>query len=176
MPTKQIPERLPIEDSFSGALLNIENTVLLATSADIDHATEQSVTLVKQGDFIIRYGIPLLGKPHLSVVPGLLALDYGEILNGEEAFNFILRKSNLYPRADVIGYRNDGVDEMLALKWLDLALPLSVLVYDDPTQIVPLAQIESVIAPADHPLPQHLRDYTTQYETIAAWRQEQINS
>ncbi|MEQ8673471.1 MAG: hypothetical protein RLP44_12155 [Aggregatilineales bacterium] len=180
MPTKQIPDRLPIGDSVHGALLRLNTSYLLALSADVEDTEQETFTLVKQGDFTIRYGIAYLGKPHLSIVPGLLALDYGEILNGEDAFNFILHKSNLYPRSDAIGYRNDGVDDMIVLKWLDLALPLHVLVYADAESTVPLAQINSVILPqngsTESNLPDRLRENTTQYETIAAWRQKQIDS
>ena len=180
MPTKQIPDRLPIGDSVQGALLRQNTAYLLTLSADFEDTEQNTIPLVKQGNFTIRYGIAYLGKPHLAIVPGLLALDYGEILNGEEAFDFILKKSNLYPRADVIGYRNDGIDDMIVLKWLDLAVPLHVLVYADAESSVPLAQINSVIVPQDAAtesnLPDRLRENTTQYETIAAWRQEQNNS
>ena len=65
---------------------------------------------------IVRYGVRFLGKPHLSVVPGLVAIDYGEMLIGEEAWIFLTKRSNLYPRAEVFGYRNDGHDDMITVK------------------------------------------------------------
>jgi len=55
---------------------------------------------VHSGTFTIRYGLRFLGKPHLSIVPGLVALDYGDMLVGAEAWEFITRRSNLHPRAE----------------------------------------------------------------------------
>ncbi|HEX2619120.1 MAG TPA: hypothetical protein VHL11_03205, partial [Phototrophicaceae bacterium] len=69
-----IPERDPIGDPFSGVVLETHGKTLLALHPLSD------TTLLHRGDFVIRYGVRYLGKPHLSLVPGLLALDYGEML------------------------------------------------------------------------------------------------
>ena len=64
----------------------------------------------------MRFGIPYLGKSHLSIVPDLLVLDYGEMLVGDIAWEFLMKSSHLFPRSDVLGYRNDGADEMAGVQ------------------------------------------------------------
>jgi hypothetical protein len=162
-----IPQRDPVGDPFSGVLLQVEKHYLLALTPQLD------AEVVAEGDFVVRYGVRYLGKPHLSIVPGLVALDYGDMLTGEQALQFILRKSNLYPRADVVGYRNDGMDEMIVMKWLDLALPLEVLVYPDAGATVPLAGVAALIAAGDadveNAVPERTRRYLLRYDTVAEW-------
>lgn len=168
-----IPERAPIGDPFTGrVLLAPTGQHLLATDTTDVPAGVQPV---HQGMFVVRYGVRYLGKPHLSLVPGLLALDYGDMLTGEEAWHFLLKKSNLHPRADVVGYRNDGADEMLSVKWLDLAIPVEPLVYADASATVPLAHPVALIAPAEAlpTLPPRLLEYLPHYGSLAAWQAAQ---
>lgn len=159
-----IPEREPIYDVFLGTLIKWQATHAL--TVEDPHHTETVAT----GQLIVRYGIRYLGKPHLSIVPGLVALDYGDMLVGEAAFEFLLNKSNLYPRADVLGYRNDGRDEMIVVKQLDLVLPLEVLVYSDVTAAMPLASVTALIAPASTPTTDRLKRNLPQYETLEDWQ------
>jgi hypothetical protein len=156
-----IPQREPIGDPFTGAVLEMNGKHLLALEADEN--------AIHAGAMIVRYGIRFLGKPHLSIVPGLLALDYGEMLTGEAMWTFLLKKSNLYPRADVVGYRNDGTDDMIQVKWLDLALPVEPLVYLDAAATRPAARPVALIAPPDAPLPPRLSEYLPRYDSTAAW-------
>ena len=152
-----IPERSPIADVFTGALL----TAL--PGADV----------IAQGKLIIRYAVEYLGKPHLALVPGLIALDYGDMLTGEAAWEFLLRRSNLYPRADVVGYRTDGIDDMTPVKWLDLAQPVQVWVYSDAAANTGLARVSAIIAGPDSvpdALPTRLLDYLPRYESIDDWQ------
>jgi hypothetical protein len=164
---RPIPPREPIGDPVRGDLVRIEDCHVLA----LEPQPEGEV--IARGEFMARYALRYLGKPHLSIVPGLLALDYGAMLTGAEAWDFILRKSNLHPRADVLGYRNDGADEMIAVKWLDLAEPVEVLIYGDAAAIRPLASLSALIGPAagaQPPVPDRLRQYLPQFATIGAWR------
>jgi hypothetical protein len=169
MPTNRIPERQPIGDHFTGALVQVtgvpqpHNHLLVATPPD-------GASVIAQGDFVVRYGIRYLGKPFLSIVPGLVALDYGDMLTGEDAWDFLLHKSNRFPRADVVGYRNDGEDEMIAVKFLDLALPVEVLVYRDAAATKPLAAVTALIAPASVEIPARLAEYLPRYNTFDARR------
>ena len=168
MPRTPIPERQPIGDAFTGMLIaaGYESHLLAVNGTPLP----ENMRVSAQGEFTVRYGLAYLGKPHIAIVPGLLALDYGDMLVGDEAFTFILTKSNLYPRADVLGYRNDGTDEMIPVKKLDLAIPLHVLVYDSPQATHPLARADALIAPAENTLSPRLLDYITRYETVAAWQ------
>lgn len=98
---------------------------------------------------MIRYGVRYLEKHFLALVPGLVALERGELFTGEAALDFVVRRSNLYPRAEVYGYRSDGVDEMKTVKWLDVAEPLMVLVYTDAAATTPVAEIDGLVGPRD---------------------------
>ncbi|MCK6579657.1 MAG: hypothetical protein L6Q98_16305 [Anaerolineae bacterium] len=146
-----IPERQPIGDSFAGYVVITEGTQALAAAPPPD------CTILASGAFVVRYGLRLLGKPHLSIVPGLVVIDYGTMLTGEDAWEFIIRSSNRYPRAEVFGWREDGREDMLTVKLLDLALPPQVLVYADALSRTPVAAPTRLIAPDDAPITPRLR-------------------
>lgn len=162
-----IPDRAPLGDSIAGTLLKAgSETLLLAGQTSV---SDPGFEIIASGDFIIRYGVRFLGKPHLSVVPGLLALDYGDILTGEEAWEFLWNRSNLYPRSDVVGYRNDGTDEMIPIKKLDLALPPEILVYGDALAARPLASLQAIIAAKNTLIPPRLSQYLPRHDSLTAW-------
>jgi hypothetical protein len=163
MAGKAIPERQPIGDVFSGVVLQIGERQALALAA------QAGAQVVASGNLIVRYAVRYLGKPHLSIVPGLVALDYGDMLTGEDAWSFLLKRSVLHPRADVLGYRNDGVDEMVVVKQLDLAEPVDVYVYPDATATVPSAHPTALIAPADAEVAPRLLEYLPRYATVEDW-------
>lgn len=172
MARQQIPERNPIGDVFTGYLIRLDGVHLLATdSIEIDPA----INMIRQGSFIVRYGVRFLGKPHLSIVPAILALDYGEMLTGEDAWHFLLNKSNLYPRSEVFGHRNDGTDDMMQIKWLDVMDAFEVLVYNDDRVTMPLASVQALIAPDELNIPTHMNDYLPRYTSIENWKAKQGN-
>jgi hypothetical protein len=129
--------------------------------------------VITSGDLLIRYGVEILGKPHLSIVPGLVALDYGDMLTGEDAWHFLLKGSHLHPRADVIGYRSDGVDDMTVIKALDLAQPVHVLAYENAESIRPIARVSAIIADNREGIPPRLLAYLPDYPTITEWQAAQ---
>jgi hypothetical protein len=165
MPPIRIPERQPIGDPVTAAVIRVNAAEVLAAVAASD------VEVVFQDAMVVRYGVRYLGKPHLSIVPGLIALDYGEMLTGEDAWEFLTRRSNLYPRAEVFGYRNDGRDEIITVKNLDLALPFEVLVYENSTATVPVARPVALIADETERevFPPRLLEYLPRYPSVAAW-------
>lgn len=158
-----IPEREPYAEMFMGALLRVDAHHALAAQS-----LDEAETLA-EGDLILRYAVEYLGKPHLAIVPGLVALDYGEMLVSERAFNFILHQSNLHPRADVLGYRNDGEDDMISVKWLDREATPHVLVYADLDATTPLATVEALIVPPDVELTERLERYLPRHENLSDW-------
>ena len=162
-----VPPRQPYGELFEGVLLRAQDHALLAWQPVPD------AEIVQQGLFVLRYAIEFLGKPQHAIVPGLLAVDYGEMLVGEDAWNFIYKRSNLYPRADVVGYRNDGADEMIPIKKLDLMRPVVILAYASATDTTPLAQIKGIIAGQPDGLPAWLAQYGTLYPSIAAFMANQ---
>jgi hypothetical protein len=170
MPGKPIPERDPVGDVFNGFVLQFgdKESQILTLNAMVEAET------IASGALVIRYAVRYLEEPHLSIVPGLVALDYGDMLTGDVAWDFLLKRSNLHPRADVLGYRNDGQDDMIPVKRLDPAAPVAVFVYPDAEATRPIAQPTAVIAAdtAAHTatLPERLLEYLPLYETVADWQ------
>jgi hypothetical protein len=154
-------------DPITGVLSHYDGATLLSIT-ELPEAE-----LIASGEFVLRYAIPYLEKPHLAIVPGLVAVDYGEMFNGEEMWHFILTKSNRYPRADVMGYRNDGVDEMIVLKRLDVDRPVQVLAYDSSAATSPIATIQALITSDALTLPARVRQYLPHYSSLAQWMQRE---
>ncbi|NDJ59906.1 MAG: hypothetical protein GYB67_02205 [Chloroflexi bacterium] len=166
MAPSRIPERAPIGDAFDGVVLQVESAQALALTA------QPGADIALSGSLIVRYGVRYLGKPHISIVPGLVALDYGDLLTGEAAWEFVLKRSHLHPRAEIFGYRNDGTDDMAYIKTLDMALPVEVLVYTDATATAPSARPTALIAPAEAEIPARLLETLPRYDSVAAWQTE----
>jgi hypothetical protein len=165
----RIPQRQPIGDAFTGCVLTCDGVHLLAESP------LPGADVLATGAFMVRYGARYLGKPHLSVVPGIIALDYGDMLTGEDAWTFLYKRSNLHPRADVVGYRNDGTDEMINVKYLDLALAPEVLVYADADAAVPLARPVALIAADPAAVPARLLENLPRFTSLEDWRLHQAS-
>lgn len=158
-----IPDRAPLGDAFTGWIVHSPNqTQALAVLPPAGASASET--------YIVRYGLRFLGKLHLSIVPGLVVVDYGQMLTGEDAWAFLTRGSNLYPRAEVLGYRNDGRDDMMFVRQLDLAVPVEVLVYADGAATVPVARPTALIAPPDAALAPRLFDYLPRYDSVEAWQ------
>lgn len=163
-----IPPRRAFEDTLEGLIIRQSGHSLLASTM------LEGTELLYTGELTIRYGIGFLGKPQYSIVPELVVLDYGEGLVGEEAWDFLLRKSNLYPRADVLGYRNDGVDEMIVVKKLDLMQPVHVLAFTSAGSQIPVARLSAFISDNQAlELPARLLQHLPQFESIQAWQAAQ---
>lgn len=163
---KAIPPRQPITDLFDSAIVGIGGLQALTPRA---FAPQDAVL---SGMLVVRYAIRYLGKPHLSIVPGLVAIDYGDMLVGDEAWDFLLNRSNLYPRAEIFGYRNDGKDEMMYVKHLDFVQPIEVLVYAKDTDTAPAARPIALIAPDDAvtSIPARILQYLPRFKTLADWQ------
>jgi hypothetical protein len=163
-----IPERQPIGDAFVGRVIAWQAKFALC---EPDLPLSVDITDVAQGDFTVRYGLRQLGKPHLSIVPGLVAVDYGTMLTGESAWEFLHKRSNLYPRAEVFGFRHDGRDEMMTVKTLDFALTPHVLVYHTAHETHPFAEISALIVPESQAatVAPRLLDYLPRFASIAEW-------
>lgn len=161
-----IPDRKPIGDLFTGHIIQVDDVQLIATTYHPEANTLAS------GTFVVRYGLRFLGKLHISIVPDMLILDYGEILTGENAWEFLHKQSNRYPRSEVIGYRNDGTDDMALIRALDMAVAPEVLVYDIPNAIKPVAKPTVLIAPNTDNFPARLLSYLPHYASLAQWQAE----
>lgn len=153
---------------LNGVVLKVNQSYALAL-----HAHPES-EIVVQGNITLRYGVRFLGKPHQSIVPGLMVIEYGDMLTGEEAWEFLVNRSNRFPRAEVMGYRNDGYDDMAYVKALDLALPIDVLAYSSATETMPVASLLALIAPENTVLPARIAQYLPRFDTISAWREGDV--
>jgi len=161
-----IPERNPIGDVFTGAVIQVGDVQVLTT---LDPLAGQ---VIASGTFVVRYGLRFLGKLHISIVPGLVVLDRGEMITGEEAWDFLLKNSNLYPRSEVFGYKNDGTDDSVFIRILDMAVPPEVLVYTDANNPKPIAKPTVLITPDVSGLPERLLSYLPRYPSLAEWQAE----
>ena len=167
MPRPPIPERQPVGDPFSGGVVQAADRQALIGSPG-------PAALLVAGPLILRYGIRFLGKPHLSIVPGLIVLDYGDMLTGEAAWDFVTQHSNRYPRAEVFGYRHDGRDDMMRVRDLDIALPPAVLAYLDDKATTPVARPSALIALAGEAaaLPERLVHALPLFDTLEDWQSQ----
>ena len=164
MKRKTDVQRQPISEQVKGTVTKVDGHALLST-AELPEGEA-----VARGDLILRYGITYMGKPHLSIVPHLVVADYGELLNGEEAWIFLMTSAHLYPRADVCGVRTDGRDEMVALKQLDFDHPFDVFVYRRIGEDLPLAKLSALIADESAPFPERLLKHLSRFESLDVWR------
>lgn len=159
--------RQAISDVFTGVLVQVDPWYILVETAEANMETRLA------GEIVVRYGVHYLSRPHMSIVPDLLALDYGDMLNGEAAWDFLFHQSNLYPRADVCGYRHDGVDEMVTVKQLDLMRPLTVFAYANISDVVPIAPVHALITQSISTLAPRLMAHAPIFSTWQEWQASQ---
>ncbi|MBK9123897.1 MAG: hypothetical protein IPM16_12385 [Chloroflexi bacterium] len=95
---------------------------------------------------VIRYGVRYLEKHFLSLVPGLIALERGEMFTGRRA-RFRRQTQQRIPAPRSTATSSDGADEMKTVKWLDVAEPLMVLAYASATDASPVAVIDVLVGP-----------------------------
>jgi len=167
VPPRPIPEHQPLSDSFTGLIIQVGDRVALAAASPPPPAA-----VIAAGRFTVRYGLRFLGKPQDYIIPGLLVLDYGDMLTGEEAWEFLWHRSNLHPRAEVVGWRSSGQEDMVFLRQLDFALPPQVVIYAHPDDRLPLACPEALIAADSAGQPERLLQYLASYPTVETWQME----
>ena len=164
MSGQAMPHRQPVSDAIEGAVTRLGDDCLL--SAAILTRGE----LVAAGELVVRYGIPYSGKPFQAIVPDLVVLDYGDMLTGEDAWAFLVGRSHLHPRADVLGYDDDGIDQMLMVRQLDLGMSPAVFVYRQESDRQPLARLAALIAANPDAFPQRLRRHLPTFASFADWQ------
>lgn len=167
MKRKSEAPRQPLSECVSGVVTEIDGHALLSAKA------LPGGEAIARGDLILRYGITFLGKPHLSIVPQLVVADYGELLNGEEAWAFLMSSAHLYPRADVCGFLNDGEDDMVALKQLDFDHPFDVFVYRQLQDELPMLKLSALVAGEPAPFPERLTRQLPRFDSLSAWRRDE---
>lgn len=101
--------------------------------------------LLYTGRVIVVYGLSLLYKRGTLLVDWVYD-DFRREHRGKAALDFILRRGDLFPRADVGGWRAGmGSREELFLKQLDLAPGLQAVVYPASGGAAPLALLSAAV-------------------------------
>ena len=160
--------RQTVEDRFPGQILRVAGVTLLSS-----HNLSGAESLA-DGPLLLRYGLVCLETPQRCIVPELVVMEYGEQLSGEAAWDFLLNHSNLHPRAEVLGRRDDGLEDQLRVSRLDLAQPPRVLVWPWPTDSVslPVANPLAAIAEETDALPDRVRQFLPVYTSLADLRHD----
>jgi len=113
------------------------------------------------GGFVIRYAIPALVPPGALIIPGLFVAERGGILRGLEAWEYLHKRFQVHPRADVIGQTPNGQPAQFLVRELDFGVPVRVFAYADPPGNQPLAELKALQATdaAFQSLPDLLKRY-----------------
>ena len=164
MKRKSAIQRQPIADQLTGVVAEVDGQALLSSAELADGAA------IARGELTVRYGITYFGKPHISIVPDLVVADYGELLNGEAAWEFLMKRGHLYPRADVCGLRNDGVEDMVAVKQLDIDYPYVVFVYRQLEDEQPFAALSALIDANPECYTERLLRRLPRFDSVSSWR------
>lgn len=163
MPVNPIPQREPVNELVTGTVSRFDRSFFLSTRL------LPQADLIVQGEIVLRYGIPYLYKPQWSIVPDLVVLDYGDTMTGELAWDFLMTSSHLYPRSDVLGYRNDGADEMVPLKQLDFDSPYDVFVYRALLDREPVARLSALVESEGDAFPERLLRHLPRFPDLDDW-------
>lgn len=133
-------EPVYFHEHFSGILYRTDAQTGLVLA---DRMPSTPATIIHSGDLILRYGVDLLVSPH-AFIPGYFETENGAVFTGEAAWDFIWAKFQLYPRAEVLGMRQDGLQTDYLMRDLDFGEGRKVLAYADessPKSLGTIAQL-----------------------------------
>jgi hypothetical protein len=164
MPDIPTPEL--IGDTLAGCLIRSADGLILILG-DLPPGIPPERIMRPAGSLTVRYAIAYLQR-EAAIVPGLFASDLGDILVGREAWDFTMDQTNLYPRADILGLRDDGRDDQVTLKNLDLGRPITVLVYATPEDRLPLGRLAAFWAPVEAEVPDLLAKHLPRLKQLPA--------
>lgn len=103
--------------------------------------------------WVIRYGIPLLGTPHIALVPAWYVTDRGAVLRNWQAWQFLRANYQQYPRAEIFGVLSNGKSSQTFIRELDFTLPLHVFLYDSLPDLKPIVRITRLHIAANAQVP-----------------------
>jgi hypothetical protein len=160
----RLPPRQPVQDLLTGVVLRAFDRLFLASEPHPD--TE----LIASGSVAVRYGIVYLGRSYHAIMPELVVFDTGGGLSGEDAWRFLFEESNLFPRAEVIGFREDGEEDMVTVKTLDLMYPVRAFTFFPPDAPVNLGQLSALLGTFPEALPARLTNCLDAYPDLATYK------
>jgi len=167
-----MPSRIPkpefLHESLEGALYTLPGGTLLIPGRP-PAAIGDNAPIIS-GTIIFRYGISFLIPPQDALIPGLFVSERGAALTGREAWDFMLAHCQLYPRADVLGFRTNGGDSQVFLKQLDWGRAVRVLAYASLDNRMPAAEPAAMFIGEDAPpIPELLAKYLAVVSDLTAF-------
>lgn len=129
------------QDHVEGVLWRSKASHILTLSPDV---VIPRATVVLQSPVVVRYAIARLGPNHLSVVPAVFVSEKGSMLYGHQAWQFMVKNYQLYPRAEVLGLQSDGDQVQYFLRELDFADQFRVLAYENADKTMPTTQVDQL--------------------------------
>ncbi len=113
-----------------------------------DAAPPNEADILLAGSVVVRYGVEMLHE-YAVLVPGLFESETGYQLAGRAAWDLMWAQFQLYPRAEVIGMRQDGRPGEYWIRELDFADRPRLLAYVNAAEWVSLGDIRRVMGTAD---------------------------
>jgi hypothetical protein len=154
----QIPPPEYIGETVSGAVYDLPGGMTLLIGQTPAALASRAPLL--GGILTVRYGIPLYIPPTDVVIPGLFFSEKGAALIGREAWDYMQRRFQMHPRADVVGLRMNGAPAQVFLRELDWGAAVRVFVYDSAAAHAPTAELKALVTgPEAPPLPDLLARY-----------------
>jgi hypothetical protein len=148
MPT--IPDPVYFSEVVQGSLVVAE-----AAETGLAQATlwleppPTGAKILAAGTLHLRYGIsfaaPSPNGQFDALIPGLFVSERGAALVGREAWQFMAEKFQLYPRADLVGWRASGKPDQVFLRALDWGRPARTFAYADNISMSPLAEVSAAV-------------------------------
>jgi hypothetical protein len=140
----RVPEPQYIHETVVGTVFDVpEGTTLVVGQAPpsfVSYAPRLSGTLV------LRYGLSLQTPATQAILPGLFVSEKGVALVGEEAWTFMLKHFQMYPRADIVGLRAlTGMSLQVFLRELDFGAGVRVFAYESVDVSLPPAEISRLL-------------------------------
>ena len=91
------------------------------------------------------------------------------MLTGERAWDFLMKSSHLYPRSDVLGFRNDGADEMVVMKHLDFDSRYDVFAYQNVNSDRPICRLDAIVGAHKDTLTDRLYEHLPRFDSLKSW-------
>jgi hypothetical protein len=156
----QIPDPVYVTEKVAGHVIDLGTKKLLVIGAIPSDLANYPALI--SGEIVIRYGIGTFVPMGDAVIPGLFAAEYGGMLVGREAWDYIQKNFQMHPRADVVGILLNGQKTQKFLRELDFGIPVRVFVYRNESETIPLTELSNLYVGAQSEtveLPELLRMY-----------------
>ena len=154
----KIPEPEYIYEIIEGSVYELPDAITLVVGKPTADLASYAPRIA--GTVVLRYGISLQTPASHTIIPGLFVSERGVALVGREAWDFMLAHFQLYPRADVVGFRvSNGAPLQVFLRELDFGTPIRIFAYESVDISLPPAEITQVRIGQSAQLPELLTKY-----------------